>query len=277
MTSFGHFTVFRFNCLLASLRSWRPLRRTVLSGPMKVLAFAILLFAACGFALCQTNQLTDHDRPSNIDPALWKRMLDIDLRAGKISSLTANFEQKKYTALLKKPLISSGTIRIKGSTMRWDTQQPQKSVLLVNEHEVRIFYPSPPPGILEIYTVDQRMAELAASPLPRLAVLKQKFSFQPIATKELDESVDPNKFLAFSMKPSDPSLAQHIQEVRVLLDESAAYIVKAEMTDADGDRTLLRFTDVKVNVDAGDLDLKIPAGAKVTRPLEGLNAAPGRS
>jgi outer membrane lipoprotein-sorting protein len=259
-----------------SVSSARPRQQTVAFRAKDLLTFACALFAAYGFALCQTTQLTAHDRPTNIDPSLWKRMLDIDARAGKIASLTAGFEQKKYTALLKKPLISSGTIRIKGSTMRWDTQQPGKSVLLVNEHEVRIFYPSPPPGVVEIYTVDQRMAELAASPLPRLAVLRQRFSFQPIATKELDESVDPTKFLAFSMKPSDPSLAQHIQDVRVLLDESAAYIVKAEMTDADGDRTVLQFTDVKVNADTGDLDLKIPAGAKVTRPLEGLNAAPGR-
>ena len=113
--------------------------------------------------------------------------------------------------------------------------------------------------------------------LPRLAVLKSKFSIQPIAARELDETADAQKFLAFSMKPTDASLAQHIQEVRVLLDEQAAYIVKAEMIDADGDRTVLRFTDVKPNAPAGDLDLKIPAGAKVTRPLEGLNAAPGRS
>jgi len=244
-------------------------------GSKDLLVITIIVLAACGFALCQTKQLTEGDRPKNIDASLWKRMLDIDSRAGKITSLTANFEQRKYTALLKKPLISTGSIRVRGSTMRWDTLQPSKSILLIDEREVRIFYPSPAPGVLEIYTVDQRMAELAASPLPRLAVLKEKFSFQPIATKELDESADPNKFLAFSMKPSDPSLAQHIQEVRVLLDESAAYIVKAEMTDADGDRTVLRFTDVKVNVDTGDLDLKIPAGAKVTRPLEGLNAAPG--
>ena len=244
------------------------------SAAPRLLITLLCIFA--GLSRAEADQLTERDRPSNIDPALWKRMLDIDSRADKITSLTANFEQQKFTALLKKPLISSGTIGIKGSTMRWDTQQPQKSVLLITEREVKIFYPSPPPGVLEVYTIDQRMGELAASPLPRLAVLKTKFSFAPLATKELDQSADPRKFLAFSMKPTDAALAQHIQEVRVLLDESAAYIVKAEMIDADGDRTVLRFTDAKVNADTGDLDLKLPAGAKVTRPLEGLNA-PGRS
>jgi outer membrane lipoprotein-sorting protein len=237
----------------------------------------LLLLLVPAISRGQADALTERNRPSNIDPALWKRMIEVDARAGAITSLVANFAQKKFTALLKKPLISSGTIRIKGSTMRWDTQQPQKSVLLIGEREVRIFYPSPPPGVLEIYTINQRMGELAASPLPRLAVLKSKFSFQPIAARELDEAVDANKFLAFSLKPTDAALAQHIQEVRVLLDESAAYIVKAEMVDADGDRTVLQFTDVKVNAQTGDLDLKIPAGAKVTRPLEGLNAAPGNT
>jgi hypothetical protein len=44
------------------------------------------------------------------------------------------------------------------------------------------------------------------------------------------------------------------------------------MTDADGDRTVLAFTNVQVNIDLGDLELKIPAGAKVTHPLDGLPA-----
>jgi len=67
-----------------------------------------------------------------------------------------------------------------------------------------------------------------------------------------------------------------VQGVRVLLDISAAYIVKAEMTDADGDRTELHFANVKINADPGELELKVPAGTKTTRPLDGLQSPPNR-
>jgi outer membrane lipoprotein-sorting protein len=215
--------------------------------------------------------------PAGVDAALWSRMVAIDERAGRIQSLVADFEQRKFTALLKRPLVSSGVVRVKGSTMRWDTRQPHGSVLLITEREVRIFYPDPPPGVVEIYGIDQRMGELAASPLPRLAVLKDRFSFQQVPTAELDPKVDPARFLALRMTPIDPALREHVREVRVLLDVSAGYIVRAEMTDADGDRTLLHFTSVTLNTIAGEIDLKVPAGAKVTRPLEGIEGPPGGS
>src|SRR5207248_235768 len=105
-------------------------------------------------------------------------------------SLSANFQQQKFTALLKRPLVSSGTIRLRKSTMRWDTQQPQRSVLWMNDREARIYYPQPPPGVVEVYTLDQKMAELASSPLPRLAVLKRKFSFEQIPAAQLDAQAD---------------------------------------------------------------------------------------
>ena len=208
--------------------------------------------------------------PKGVDAGLWSRMLEVDARAGKIEALVADFEQEKHTALLRKPLISSGTVRIKGSMIRWDTRQPHPSTLLITERDVRIFYPDPPPGVVEIYNLDQRVGELAASPLPRLAVLKDRFRFQQIPVHEMDPQTREDAFLALKMTPSDAQIAQHVQEVRVLLDVAAGYIVRAEMTDADGDRTVLKFSHVKVGSDPGDLELKVPPGVKVTRPLEGL-------
>ena len=80
------------------------------------------------------------------------------------------------------------------------------------------------------------------------------------------------------MTPIQEELRQHLQEVRVLLDMSAGYIVHAEITDADGDKTVIRFGDVRVNADVGDVALKVPPGTKLTHPLEGLGSqSPARS
>lgn len=202
-------------------------------------------------------------------------MLEIDARAARIQTLAADFEQRKYTALLRKPLISAGTVRVKGSAMRWDTRTPEKNVLLVTDKQVEIYYPAQ--ATVEVYPLDQRFADLAASPLPRLAALKQRFAFVQINPAELDKNADPQKYFALELTPLQDELRQHVRRVRVLLDIAGGYIVLAELTDADGDRTLIRFFNLKLNVEVGDLELKTPPGTKFERPLEGLSGqAPDR-
>jgi len=211
--------------------------------------------------------------PAGVDPQLWAQMVAIDARASRITSMVAHFQQEKFTALMRKPIVSSGTIRIKGSMMRWDTTEPYPSTMLFSDREAKIFYPNPAPGTLEIYSLDQRMAEMAASPLPRLKILKETFTFAQIPVHDMDANAKSEGFLALRMTPREPSLKEHVQEVRVLLDAQAGYIVRAEMTDADGDRTVLHFSQIKLNVDPGKLELTVPAGTKIVHPLEGLEGA----
>jgi outer membrane lipoprotein-sorting protein len=202
-----------------------------------------------------------------VDPALWNRMLAVDQRSANIIDLTARFEQEKFTALLKKPLLSGGVVRVRGSGMRWDTNHPEPTVLRLDEREVRIYYPRQ--KIIEVYGIEQKLASLAASPLPRLDVLKQHFSFEELAVDELDKSVDPSKYLALKMKPTEPALREHVDEVRVLLDIAGGYLVRLEIIDSDGDRSVIRFSDVKINtgLTGKDLEIKAPADVKIVHPL----------
>ncbi|HTL29516.1 MAG TPA: outer membrane lipoprotein carrier protein LolA, partial [Tepidisphaeraceae bacterium] len=121
--------------------------------------------------------------PAGVDAVLWQQMLAINARSQQIEDLKATFEQKKFTALLKKPLISTGEVRVKGATMRWDTKEPVPTVMVIDEKEVKLLYPQQ--KVLEIYKVDQQLSSLAASPLPRLDVLKQHFMFEKLPDKEM--------------------------------------------------------------------------------------------
>ena len=206
------------------------------------------------------------------DSGLWAKLRDVDARAAHVRTLAANFEQQKYTPLLRKPLVSQGRVRISGPLMRWDTQQPQPSVLLIDQRKARVYYPAQ--KTLEIYPLDKRLGELAASPLPRLDALRARFSFNQISVSELDRSADPKRSIALALTPTEASLRQYVSQVRVLLDGASACVIRAEVTDADGERTLLWFTDVRLNVDVGDLRLTVPPGTKITHPLEGLDGQP---
>jgi outer membrane lipoprotein-sorting protein len=210
--------------------------------------------------------------PAVADPALAAKLVDIDARAGKIKDFTAQFEQKKFTALLKRPLVSSGTIRVVGPVVRWDTDKPDPAVLYSDGREVRMYYPKQ--KSLEVYAFDRRMADLARSPLPRLANLHDHFSFEPMAVREaagdFPDLAEAPGAVALRLKPTDAFMKEHVDEVRVLLDARSATMLCVQTIDADGDRTAIRFADVKLDtgLDPSALALKVPADTKVSRPLD---------
>jgi outer membrane lipoprotein carrier protein len=203
-------------------------------------------------------------KPAPPDAALAAQLDDIDRRAGRAKDLSGRFTQEKHTALLKKPLVSSGRIRMKGAVVRWDTESPEPTVLYSDGREIRMYYPKQ--ATVEVYPIDRRLGDLAASPLPRLDILRRHFRIERAADAPRDD-----RTVELKLTPTDESLAQHVDEVRVTLDVPAAAVTRVEMLDADGDRTVIRFTDLRTNtgIRDGELDLSVPAGTKVSRPLEG--------
>ena len=233
----------------------------------------ILLAALAPAAPAPAPAAAPTSRPAGIDDASWQRMLDIDARAADVTDLIAAFEQRKFTAMLKKPLVSTGEIRVRGSSMLWETRRPEPNALQVNEQEVRIYYPAQ--KTIEVYQIREKLGQLAASPLPRLAALQEHFGFRPLPLSEMKET-DTAKFFAVEMAPIDPDLREHVERVRVLLDATRGLIVRLEMLDADGDRTEISFSDIRTNVGLNDAQLRIDAtdSVKVTRPLAGLEGEP---
>jgi outer membrane lipoprotein-sorting protein len=205
------------------------------------------------------------------EPATLRAKLDdIDRRAAQVVDLSGRFRQEKHTALLKKPLVSSGRIRTRGAIVRWDTEAPETAVLYSDGKEIRMYYPRQ--AVVEVYPTDRRLADLAASPLPRLASLRQHFTIEPLPPDQRPEAErDDANLLALRLVPSDDFLGQHVDEVRVVLDVAAAGVVRVEVYDSDGDRTVIRFSDIRTNtgIATDELDLALPAGTRVSRPMEG--------
>src|SRR5262245_35428095 len=94
----------------------RPTMRFLLSS------FVLVVSSAAAFA-------AEPATAPALDPALEAKLADIDARAAKIEDFSGKFDQQKFTALLRKPLLSNGTVRKVGSVIRWDTEKPEPSVL----------------------------------------------------------------------------------------------------------------------------------------------------
>ena len=206
------------------------------------------------------------------DPTLARELESVDARAGRIRDFSARFRQEKFTALLKKPLVSSGTVRVSGSTIRWDTREPEPAVLFSDGKDVRMYYPDQ--QLVEIYPIDRRMGDLAASPLPKLATLREHFTLTR-GKPEWFKGAKGRKSLALQLVPVEDVIREHVEEVRVLIDIEAAHILELEVIDADGDRTHITFDDVRLDtgIKPADLALAIPEGTTVSRPLEATDGA----
>lgn len=243
---------------------------------MRICLSAAAIAAACSALPAQTLPATNPTSAgapttrSVVDPQLLARLEALDAKVALVRDMTTRFRQEKHTPLMRKPLVSSGLIRVKGSVMRWDTEKPSPSIMRIDDKEIRLYYPGD--KTLEIYRLDQQMARMAASPLPRLSILQEHFDFAEIPQSDMLPKSDPARYLALRLSPKDASLRQHVRDIRVLLDLQTACMSRMEMTDADGDLTVLTFADVKMNTGLDDKDLRLdpPAGAKVVRPLEAI-------
>jgi outer membrane lipoprotein-sorting protein len=107
---------------------------------------------------------------------------------------------------------------------------------------------------------------LAASPLPSLDVILQNFSLSPDAGEGLN--APPGSQVA-RIDPANDEIRRYIDHARVLLDPNRGLVLTFEMVDPDGERTVIRFSNIKTDTGLNDAAIKLdlPADVKIVRPL----------
>ena len=200
-------------------------------------------------------------------PAFEQQLREINARGLKIKDLTADFVQEKQSPLLRKPLVSRGTVAAKGDTSRWDTIVPEPTRMTCDPHLLRIYYPDR--HVCEEYPVAARLGMLATSPLPSLDVIQQNFTLSPDAGDGLLAPNGPPNLVAARMDPANDDVRKYIDHARVLLDPARGLALALEMVDPDGERTLIRFSNIKTDVGLTDdaVRLDLPANMKIVHPL----------
>lgn len=213
------------------------------------------------------------DPPPGVSPELWRDLRRIDEKATQIHDLSADFTQEKRTPLLKRPMLSSGQVRVAGGVVRWDTLKPRPTVLWLRGPKVRIYYPDD--KLVEEYELGQRLAELAGSPLPRLALLMEHFRPERLPVGDgfgQEGATGPAEPLGLRLTPSDEKLKPHLRHVDVLMDLATGYIVRMRMTSRDDETTSVAFEHVRINTQINEASLtpQLPGDVRVSRPLEGM-------
>ncbi|MBC7772603.1 MAG: outer membrane lipoprotein carrier protein LolA [Pyrinomonadaceae bacterium] len=204
-----------------------------------------------------------------VDAAFDKRLAAVDEKMAAVTDLRADFEQKKKTALLKKPIVSKGSLLCKGETVLWRTTGPRKSDMLVAGGEVTVYYPDD--HLAEVYSMGPEFRDASGGPLPRLSKLRESFEFAAMEVKDMvggGEKVDVSTRIAIRLTPKTEELKKHVGSVRVLIDERVPCAERIVIVDPEGDETELLFTGVKINSGMKDaeLELKLPEKTKISRP-----------
>ncbi len=201
--------------------------------------------------------------PVDADPST-DRLERLDQRAQTIGDLTADFVEKKFTALLKAPLVSRGKVLVKGERTCWKTTSPRQSILYTDSSRVAIYFPSR--KTMEVYPVDRRLRALIVSPIPRVSNLRRHFE---IALLNDEEAGGDASMLHLRLTPKDEALLEFIESVTVAIDLRIALATRVEMVDPEGDRTVTRFTNIRTNVGLADGDLawNVPSDTKILYPM----------
>lgn len=230
---------------------------------MKLIRITFVLLAL--LAPCARAVTPDAADAAIPDAALAARLEAIHQRAEKITSLRASFEQRKKTPMIKKPVISSGLVLVQGSHVLWESAKPRPMSLLMADAQVRIYFPEE--NAVEVFEIEDRLAQLASSPLPQLPILKQYFVIRELAAPTSAPAIDDALWL--ELTPADAALARHLKMVKVAVNEKDGTLRKLEMIDGDGGSTQIEFSNVEVNpsLKPADLQLRVREGAKESYPL----------
>lgn len=207
---------------------------------------------------------------SDRDRAELERSLQaIDARAATIRTLRGTFTQRKHTPVLKKPMVSSGTFAIKGSRTRWETLEPRRSVITIDDRGLRLYYPDQ--KLVEIYEVGEDIRELAASPLPRLGKLRVHFDIERDRTIERPARQGAADLLGLELASRTDEMKRHIARIRVLIDTAVPVVRWMEIEDVDGERTEIELNNVEADAEVADAEVVFQAapGTREVRPIRG--------
>lgn len=185
----------------------------------------------------------------------------LDERTAQVADLTAMFTQRRHSILLREPLVSKGRVWVLGDTIKWETIEPRASVMLVNNRSARLF--DQEANRVEVYPLSAGIAAIIGTPLPRFSRLKESFLIERV-----QEDVE-SELIVLKLSPLNEELAEHIKSVTVWIDPTIPATTILEVVDAEGDRTKITFSKIKLNqgLEESDFELELPDDVTIEYPM----------
>ena len=186
-------------------------------------------------------------------------------------SLTARFTERKNLSLLASPVVSSGTFLYSHPTrIKWEYSGPEPRVFLITEDRFVAYYPA------RKKAEEVSLGKLAGRRVFRVLGIGQTAEdlrkFFDISLG--DPGAEPGTFLMV-LTPRRRRVKDRLEMVRFWIDEKTCLPRQLEYVEADGDSTILAFSDVQVNSEIAEarFRVEIPRDVQVTNTFSGLTGA----
>ncbi len=196
--------------------------------------------------------------PADVDPHLWDQLQKLEDRRGAVEDLSARFVQERFTPLLRKPIRSEGTVRLKSTQMRWEVLEPTRSVVHLSDAELRIYLPED--RLVEVYPAQSR-AGWTWGLAPEAEALARAGRLE-----RLDADADE---CAVRMTPRDEAMRRHVDHMDITLDVASGLVRRVKLVEGEGNVTVITFADMAINTGLKDEDvaLVLPDDVTISRPL----------
>jgi outer membrane lipoprotein-sorting protein len=187
---------------------------------------------------------------SRADHTTDERVSALLLRFSRVEAMSAHFREEKHMALLVTPLLSEGMLYYqKPRLLARHTQKPTRSSLVLREGELTFgdaqhsesLALSAQPALQVL--IDTFVAVLSgdAQALERMATVR----FEPLLAGPASGGPAASaEAFHLTITPSDPSVRKIVRSMT--FDGEDAVLKRMELVDANGDRTVTTFDDVRL-------------------------------
>ncbi|BAM05245.1 outer membrane lipoprotein carrier protein LolA [Phycisphaera mikurensis] len=210
-------------------------------------------------------------RAQKPEPAMAALLTRLDANRPDLADacMTAAFERRKVTPLLRKPLASSGVLTASGGALRWETLRPRPGTTVIAGGEMRIVYPDE--KRVEVYdlSVAGGMGFGPASPLSELTERFEVVEAEPPAWAGADAADPLPPLIGLRLVPRDAAVAEQLRSIGLGIEEATGAVRLLETVDGDGSSTSYRFASPEVKPEPCVIEPPAPEGFEVVRPYGG--------
>ncbi len=164
-------------------------------------------------------------------------------------TLQASFTQEKHMSILNKPFISTGKFYLKQpEKVRWEYTAPFNYIVVLVDEQVTI----------------KDGDDLQNYDMSKNAIFKEvnKVMSGMVNGKMLEDRSFESSFFESSndykvvLKPKVESVRSFITEINVYFDKENFQTLQVTMFEKEGDKTIIKFTDTKINAPINDTVFK---------------------
>jgi outer membrane lipoprotein-sorting protein len=203
-------------------------------------AWLVLLAAS----LCFGAQGKDNDE-------LQRTFKQMDEAGKSFRSFTAQFSQKKWTAILKEfDTPETGEFYYKrakdnSAMMRQDATSPGRKILTVKGDKAVFYQPDIKQAQIVNLAIHKKLAKYLAIGIGQSpGELEKDFDI----SYQGSESVNREQCSILLLKPKSASVTSHFSAITLWIKKSSGILLQYKFLEPSGDYTLLTFSDEKLNV-----------------------------